>query len=91
MKKRSRHLTACLKQKLPSALSHQDKCLSAIANYFLCFTSFPAFEIFRSGPFTQMTHDISGEKEIRVLTIKHLKMLVNKEWNTFIKKSERSV
>ena len=41
--------------------------------------------MFRSDPLTQMIDAVAGDKEIRTLTMHHLKMFINAEWNTFVK------
>ena len=76
---------------MPSALSHQDKCFSAMAKWFLCCTSQTVLEIFRNDPFMKIIHAVSGDKAKRTLTIPHLKIFINTEWNAFIKFVQKEV
>ena len=77
--------TTYAQQKLPSSLYNQDKCFSAMNNFFLYCGSYLPFEIFRSNPLVQMIHSASGENDIRALTMPNLKKLINAEWSTYVK------
>ena len=54
-------------------------------NFFTCDSSHPAFNIFRSDPFSMMTHTIARENEVKMLTIPQLKMCIQVKWNAFKK------
>ena len=89
MKKSKSDRETPAQQKLPSALSCQDGCFNVMSNYFLHCGSCPLFETIRSDPLMQMIHAVTGEKEIRTLTMPHLKIFVNDERNTFAKCSQK--
>ena len=51
----------------------------------------PSVYFFRSDPFIQMPHIISGDNEIKKLTLLHLKKCAQAEWNTFTKYLQKEV
>ena len=85
MKKRKSIRTNYVQQKLLSSLCCQDECFSAIANCFRHYSSYLRFEKNRSDPLMRMAHAVAAENEIETLTMPHLKMFVNDEWNAFVK------
>ena len=89
MKKRKGNRTNFEQQKLSLALSHQDECFSAIASWFLHWTLYPSFEIFRRDTFMQTIYTVAGEKAIRTSTMPDLKTHINAEWNAYIKFAQK--
>ena len=80
-----------VQQKLPSRLSYQGTFFSSMAHLFICSSSHPPFNVFRDEIFLQMINYVAGEKDFKSLTIIHLKIHVNTEWNTFKKSSRQEV
>ena len=56
-----------------------------MVNYFLYCSSYPPFETFKIYPLIQTIRTVAVENEIKTLTIPHLKMFINVEWNVFVK------
>ena len=78
-------------QKPPSKLSHQDKCYSSMAHFFIHSSSFPPFNAFRHDTFLTMMNVVSGESDFKPLTTPHLKACLNAEHDAFEQASHQAL
>ena len=78
-----------LQQKMTSKLSYQDRCFSAMANYFICSSAHPQFRTFRDESHLKIMNTVAGVKYFKTLTITHLKMHLNAELDAFKKAAKK--
>ena len=78
-------------QKIDCKLSYQDECYSAMAQCFIFSPSFQSFRVFRDECYLQMMNTLAGENDFKTLSISHLKVRVNTEYNAFANAAKTEV
>ena len=79
-----------MQQKLPSTLSHQDRCFSSIARFFINLSSYAPFDAFRDDSLLQMMNAVAWENDFKSLNITHLKTCLAAKYNEFEKAARQA-